>query len=134
MVGKAGKEPMMVYRQLSAEKYLGGILAVAKHISSFVKSVNVVSFIGDNNNLLDYIKEKIDNNINLKLLKKNNSPTILKKRYVDNITNTKLNGVYLINDEEINKFEEEIFLRKIQRELSKNDLVLCVDYGHGIIT
>ncbi len=134
VVGKAGKEPMMVYKQLSAEKYLGGILAIAKHMSSFVKSVNVVSFIGDNNNLLEFIKDKIDNNINLKLLKKNNSPTILKKRYVDNITNTKLNGVYLINDEEISNSEESIFLGKIKNELNKNDLVLCVDYGHGIIT
>ena len=36
-IGKSGKEPVLNFKKIFSEKYLGGSLAVANHLSSFVK-------------------------------------------------------------------------------------------------
>ena len=45
-LGKSGKEPHLVLRDLYEETYLGGVIAIAKNISSFCKKVTVLSCIG----------------------------------------------------------------------------------------
>ena len=46
-IGKSGKDPFLVSKKINSETYLGGILAVANHISSFVKTVNIFTYLGD---------------------------------------------------------------------------------------
>ena len=45
-LGKSGKESVLTFRNLKKEKYLGGSLAVANHLSSFVSKIDVVSYNG----------------------------------------------------------------------------------------
>ena len=37
VIGKSGKEPMLVNHQLNTSTYVGGILSVSNNISNFVK-------------------------------------------------------------------------------------------------
>jgi len=133
-LGKSGKEPVLVLRDLETQEYLGGSLAIARHLSSFCNRVSVLSFLGENNQYKSFIENNIEENIELNFLQKSNSPTILKRRFVDHVDRKKVLGVYSINDEMLNEEEEENFLEAFNKLSKEHDLVIISDYGHGIIT
>jgi len=133
-LGKSGKEPVLVLRDMESEEYLGGSIATARHLSEFCNSVSVLSFLGDKDEHRSFIEKNVEENINLNLLIKNNSPTIIKRRFVDNVDRKKILGVYSINDNSLSKSEENEFLHKIDELAKENDLIIVSDYGHGIIT
>ena len=133
-IGKSGKEPHLVIKDLYNQKYLGGIIAIAKHLEGFSKPINVITILGDKPSSLEFIKSKIEKKIKLKYITKKNSPTITKKRIVDKLTNQKLLGVYSINDRDLFKFENEK-LKKIlfHKNFNKENLIILSDYGHGFL-
>ncbi len=133
-LGKSGKEPVLVLRDLYSEKYLGGAAAIANNISDFCKKVTIMSSIGQKKEEKNFIIKKLKKNVRYFFLNKSNSPTIMKKRYLDEINKTKVLGVYSINDEPLNKREEIIFRRKLMDEIKKHDLIIASDYGHGLIS
>jgi bifunctional ADP-heptose synthase (sugar kinase/adenylyltransferase) len=81
-----------------------------------------------------FIKENIGKNIQLNFLTKSNSPTIIKRRFLDKIDNKKVLGVYSINDDSLTKKDEKLFINSIDKLIKDHDLVIVSDYGHGIIT
>ncbi len=133
-LGKSGKEPVLVVRNLETQEYLGGALAIARHLSDFCNNVSLLSFLGEDNEYKSFIKENIEENIQLNFLNKSNSPTIVKRRFVDSIDRKKILGVYSINDSALNKEEEAKFLESFDKLSKEHDLVIVSDYGHGIIT
>ena len=48
-LGKSGKEPVLVLRDLYKEKYLGGTAAIAKNLTSFSKNITLISALGEKN-------------------------------------------------------------------------------------
>ena len=106
-LGKSGKEPMLVLRNIKTEEYLGGSAAISKHLSEFTKKVTLYGMIGDQDNYFHKIRKEIPKKINFSYLKKKNSPTIIKKRFLDNIGNKKVLGVYNINDSNLGKSDEK---------------------------
>jgi len=133
-LGKSGKEPVLVLRDLDTQEYLGGALAISRHLSDFCETVSVLSFLGEDRQYESFIEENIEENINLNFLSKSNSPTIIKRRFVDNIDRKKILGVYSINDNTLLKNEEEKFIQAFDKLVKEHDLVIVSDYGHGIIT
>ena len=133
-LGKSGKEPVLVLRDLETQEYLGGALAIARHLNEFCDTVSVLSFLGENNEYKSFIEDGIEENIQLNFLTKSNSPTIIKRRFVDNVDRKKILGVYSINDSSLTKREENKFIESFDRLVKKHDLVIISDYGHGIIT
>ena len=109
-LGKSGKESVLVFKDIKTEKYLGGVLATARHLSTFCNNIKVLSFLGEAKQEESFIKRNIEKNIKLDFLKKSNSTTIIKRRFVDSIDNKKLLGVYRVDDKSINKIEEEQFI------------------------
>jgi rfaE bifunctional protein kinase chain/domain/rfaE bifunctional protein nucleotidyltransferase chain/domain len=132
-LGKSGKEPHLVLRDLYEESYLGGVIAIARNISSFCKKVTILSCLGKDKKL-DFVKNKLSKNISYKYFIKSNSPTIVKKRYIDKVSNSKILGVYSLNDELLNSKEDAKFKNMISREIKKYDVVVVSDYGHGLIS
>ena len=133
-LGKSGKEPVLVLRDLETQEYLGGSLAIARHLSSFCENVSVLSFLGKDNEYKSFIENNIEENIILNFLNKSNSPTIVKRRFVDSVDRKKVLGVYAINDELLNEEEEDKFIESFDKLSKEHDLVIVSDYGHGIIT
>ncbi len=132
-LGKSGKEPVLVLKELYIERYLGGALAVCRHLSSFIKKMNFLSYLGEKKEFLSFIKKGIPKNIIANFVFKKNSPTILKKRFVDKLTNAKILGAYQLNDEFLYKENLNSLYKNFGR-LSKNaDLFIISDYGHGLI-
>ena len=133
-LGKSGKEPVLVLRDLETQEYLGGSLAIARHLSNFCNTVSVLSFLGKDNEYQSFIENNIEENINLNFFKKHNSPTIVKRRFVDHIDRKKVLGVYSINDDMLNEDEEGKFIESFDKLSKEHDLVIISDYGHGVIT
>ena len=65
-LGKSGKEPVLVLRDLNTEEYLGGAAALARHVSTFCKKITLLSMIGEKGDYLNKIKKKLPKNINFK--------------------------------------------------------------------
>lgn len=133
-LGKSGKEPVLVLRDIKTEEYLGGAAAISKHLSTFCKRVSLLTMIGEKEEYLSFIKSRLSKNIDFKYLKKENSPTILKRRFLDSVSKNKVLGVYKINDDKIKKNEENKLNKILNKILSKFDLVIVSDYGHGFIS
>ena len=133
-LGKSGKDPVLQMHEQTTETYLGGAAAIAGNVSQFADSVTLMSMIGQNKENLSFIKKKLPKNINLKLIYKKNSPTIIKKKYVDIITNNKVFGSYIINDSPLQKQDEKKLNIFLNKNLKKYDLVIVSDYGHGFIS
>ena len=90
--------------------------------------------IGEKKEYLIDINKNLPKNIKTKFIYKENSPTIVKKRYVDSISQSKVIGIYNINDEILNKKDEIIFNKLLKKEIKKHDLIIVSDYGHGLIS
>ena len=133
-LGKSGKEPVLVLRDLSTEEYLGGSAAIANHLSDFCCSLTLLSALGEKGEYKKFIEKNLKKNIQTKFINKTNSPTIVKKRFVEHITNSKTLGVYSINDEALSKQNEKKLINLMLKEMKKHDLVIVTDYGHGLIT
>ncbi|MDC0052030.1 PfkB family carbohydrate kinase [bacterium] len=133
-LGKSGKEPVLVLRDKKTEEYLGGATAISRHLSPFCKKISLLSMVGEKGEYLNYIKKNLPKNIIFNYIKKTNSPTIIKKRFIDSINKNKVLGVYKINDEVLNIKDEKLFNKMLKKKLPKYDLVIVSDYGHGLIS
>ncbi len=133
-MGKSGKEPMLVLRDIKTEEYLGGAAAISRHLSPFCKRISLLSMIGEKGEYLNEIKRKLPKNINFKYIRKKNSPTILKRRFLDHINKSKVMGVYTINDDILTKKEDKNFYNILKKIIPSYDLVIVSDYGHGLIS
>ncbi len=133
-LGKSGKEPMLVLRDLKVEEYLGGAAAISRHLSQFCKKISLLSMVGEKAEFLPEIRKNLPNNVIFNYIKKENSPTILKKRFLDHVSKNKVLGVYKINDDVLTHKNEKLFNKKLLKLISSHDLVIVSDYGHGLIS
>ena len=133
-LGKSGKEPVLALRDINMEQYPGGAAAVARHLSDFCKSVTLLSMLGEDGKYKNYIKNSLAKNISCDFIYKKDSPTIVKKRYIEKNNQKKVIGVYDLNDELLQKKNEEEFNKKLLKLIPKHDLVMLTDYGHGLIS
>ena len=103
VLGKAGKDPIMTLQKLKGEKYPGGALAIANDLAEFCGNINIVSYLGECREYEKYVTENLKENISFAAISKSESPTIVKRRYLDSENKAKIIGVYDINDTDINK-------------------------------
>ncbi|MDC3249690.1 adenylyltransferase/cytidyltransferase family protein, partial [Candidatus Pelagibacter sp.] len=75
-LGKSGKEPHLVLKNINEEIYLGGVIAIAKNLAPLCKLVKVVSVLGEKKEYLNFIKKELPNNVKLDFIYKKNSSTI----------------------------------------------------------
>ncbi|MDC0529759.1 PfkB family carbohydrate kinase [Pelagibacteraceae bacterium] len=134
VLGKSGKEPHLVLNEKKSETYLGGAAAIANHLGTFCKSVNFLTLAGKEKNNLSFIKKLLRKNIDVSFFNKVNVPTIIKKRYIDEVSKNKLLGVYSISDEKLKENLEKKLINCIKKNSILCDLVLVSDYGHGFIS
>ncbi len=133
-VGKSGKEPNLVLRDIKTEQYLGGAVAIAANLAQFCKKVYLLTLLGQNLEFAKDIRSKLPKNVSICFIKKKNSPTIVKKRYLDIFSKNKLFGVYKINDDILDLKEEKVLKEKFETFQKKSNLIVVSDYGHGFIT
>ncbi|MBC8180156.1 adenylyltransferase/cytidyltransferase family protein [candidate division KSB1 bacterium] len=133
-LGKSGKEPVLVLRDLNMEQYAGGAAAIARHLSDFCGNVSLLSILGENKEYEKFILESLPSNVKPFFIYKKDSPTITKKRYVDYISKSKSLGVYSINDSQMNGENQNQLHAYLDDLIPKYDLVIVSDYGHGFLS
>ncbi|OGT36642.1 MAG: hypothetical protein A3F11_11560 [Gammaproteobacteria bacterium RIFCSPHIGHO2_12_FULL_37_14] len=133
VIGKAGKEPTLVAKYKYREIYLGGILAIANHLSDFCKEVNCLTYLGENAEYNDVINNNLKKNVTVTPIYKKNSPTIVKRRYLDEYLKQKLFEEYEISDDFLENDQRDEFMGHLDRLLKDYDLVITADYGHGLL-
>ena len=133
VLGKAGKDPILVLKKKNTKKYLGGVLAISKHLASFCKKIDIYSCLGEKSEEKIFIKNNLDKNISLKHINKKNSKTINKTRYLDDDEKNKIIGIYDLDDRPLSITEEKKYLNLI-KNIKSYDLVIIADYGHGLLS
>ncbi len=133
-LGKSGKTHLVVNKYSRHEVFAGGVLAVANHVSGLCDGVQLLTLLGKEDSREDFILEHLKPNINLKAFFREDGPTTIKKRYINEYQNLKLFEINYLNDKYINKKIEQEVIDYLKTELPKYDLTLISDYGHGFIT
>ena len=133
VLGKSGKDPILAIKENFDEKYVGGSASIAINLSKFCKKITFVTAIGSRQEDLKFLKSKLSKNINLQKIIDKQKPNKKKKRFIDEISNTKLLSVYNIEDSYMNSQNRKKLYSLIKKNIKKNDLVIVSDYGHGLI-
>lgn len=120
-IGKSSKEPTMVVKRLSEEKFAGGILAAANHVASFCDEVACLTQLGTENSHEAFIESRLRPNVKRIFLHRRNSPTIVKRRLVENYFFLKLMEVYELNDAALSSEEDEAVCQALMEHVPKYD-------------
>ncbi len=131
VLGKSGKEPHMVYRQLKEEMYIGGSSIIANHLSDFVDNITLISDCGSNRNVQRLLKKTIKENIKhtpINLTK--NFETCIKTRFIDKLTKYKLFGSYVIPNLD-NKNFYKLLNKKLSQSYKNHDIIIVADYSNN---
>ena len=132
-MGKSSKEPILAAQYLSTETHAGGSLAIANHVAEFCDRVDLVTYLGARDAKEEFVRANIKPNIAATFVYKTDSPTIVKRRFVQETLLTKLLEIYEINDAPLEGKEETDLCAFLASKLPEYDVVLAADFGHGLI-
>ncbi len=135
--GLTSKNRILSGRYLHEDRQAGGALAVFRHIQEFTKNVKLISLVGREHWVDDtlslYFKEDQD-----LVIRSKDFTTIRKRRMVEPLTEgaelNKLFSVNYIDDSPPSKKTEKAVIEQIEANIEAFDLVLVMDFGHGIMT
>jgi len=134
--GLTSKSRVISARFLKKEQHLGGSLAIARHIASFVDSVTVAGVVGNEPDIHSLILNKINGSIRLDLQYEPGYPTIVKRRYIERQgmreDYTKLFAINYLEEEPSPTVRQQL-LDRLEKTLRSYDLVVVADYGHGLL-
>lgn len=133
VIGKAGKEPTLVAKYRHRELYAGGILAMAKHLSDFCQNITCLTYLGENAEYEELVRNSVPSNVTIIPIYKKNSPTIVKRRFLDEYLKQKMFEEYEINDDFLEKDQQAELIKHMITLLQKHDLAIVADYGHGLL-
>jgi rfaE bifunctional protein kinase chain/domain/rfaE bifunctional protein nucleotidyltransferase chain/domain len=133
-LGQSAKGHHLAVKYQYTEQFAGGVLAVASHIAGFVGNVTLVTALGEDDSHETFIRSKLHKEVQPIFFYKKNSRTLVKRRFVD-MDLLKLFEVYLMDEDELlpEELDEKICVW-LDKELSRFDVVVIPDFGHGFIT
>ena len=103
-------------------------------MANFCDHVGLVTFLGTENSQEEFISEKLNSKIEKMFLYRKNSPTIVKRRFVESYFFTKLIEVYEMNDGALDKADNARLCATLREQLPRYDVVIVVDFGHGMLS
>ena len=133
-MGKSPKENMISNLLNKEDIFCGGILAAGNNLSSFCNKIDIITYAFSSYKQKNFIKKSLNKKIKLFNFKKDNSPVTTKIRYVEKGFNKKLFSVYEMKDDPINSIDEKKVSFFLKKNLSKYDIVIVTDFGHGFIS
>lgn len=121
-----------------SEQYLGGSLAVARHLASFNDNVTLMSVIGIEETVHSRILDELSDKMRVDMTYSDVFETIVKSRYVSlNEKREEVDKIFAINnlptpmhidDDALNQFKN-----KLKDKIGQYDVVILCDFGHGLI-
>lgn len=119
------------------ERYAGGALAIARHLSSFSDNVTLCSMIGTEDGVRLFIGEHLKG-VRLELLEEPGFTTPIKRRYLKaNTQRQEYDKLFSVNRlmkrGERKRFNYKSFHERLKRIIPGYDMVVLGDFGHGLI-
>ena len=135
--GLTTKDAAMSTRYDFKERYAGGALAIARHLANFAGEVTLLSMMGPEQELADYIVETMPP-VKCRIVQEPHFVTPVKKRYLKQHPirqqYEKLFSVNrLLDTEGMRQVDYHNFYRNLEEMLPQYDLVVVCDYGHGLL-
>ncbi len=136
--GTMSKDMGYSARLLNSEEYLGGAVAITRHLASFSDDVTLMSVIGNEEEMRLKLFDELADRVQLKLTYSRSFPTIVKHRYLTrNEKREEYRKIFVINNiPENTQYEEEAyasFREKLKDKIEEYDAVFLCDFGHGLI-
>jgi len=135
--GLTTKDATMSTRYDFKERYAGGALAIARHLSNFTGQVTLLSMMGNECDIKDYINhimppvvcdivenEKFVTPLKVRFLKKHAQRQEYEKLFSIN---------KLLDIKKIKEIDYKQFYQKLEMLVPQYDLVVLCDYGHGLL-
>jgi len=133
VMGKSGKEPVLAALHNRTERYAGGVLAIANHISNFCDQVTLMSALGEIDSCEEFVRSKLNQNIDPHFVSIPAAPTIIKRRFLEEYLAAKLFEVYVMRNDSMPDSTEQQFCQALENRLPQFDVVVVADYGHELM-
>ncbi len=132
-IGKSAKEPIVALKEIKKELYAGGSIAIANHLASFCKEVTLFAMLGEENSQEAFVRRSLPKNVKPVFFYKKSAPTIMKKRFMEEVPLQKLLEFYVMSDKSPSASESAEVVRTLRKLFKSHDLVICGDFGHGML-
>lgn len=121
-----------------SEEYLGGAVAIARHLASFTDDVTLMSIIGNEEEMRLKLFDELADTVQLKLTYSSTFPTIIKHRYLTrNEKREEYRKIFAINNiPEKVQYEKDAYVSfkdRLGEKIADYDVVFLCDFGHGIV-
>lgn len=133
-LGKSSKEPVVVHIYRTEESFAGGILATANHVAALSDNVHLITLLGKKQSFEPFIRKHMVSNVILHFFHRRDGHTIIKRRFIDEVTNQKLFQISYMQDSSITDDTERKLAAFLRKEISGYDMVIVNDFGHGMLT
>ena len=133
-IGKSTKDPVLACQYKGIQSIAGGSLAVANHLAGFCDQVELITCLGEHERREDFVRQALLPNVRPTFITKHGAPTIHKRRFVDPYSQSKLLELYVMDDHPLQGEDEAALGNLLTTALANCDLVVCMDYGHGVLT
>ena len=133
-IGSSSKDPVLAVKYESNELFAGGVLAVANHVAGFAGNVTLATVLGDRDRYEDHIRSRLLNNVFPHFQTQDGAPTLIKRRFIDGYSLSKLFEVYVMDDSGLPIEKDREFGTWLKRQLKNFDLVVVADFGHGALS
>ncbi|TAL20625.1 HAD-IIIA family hydrolase [Patescibacteria group bacterium] len=134
MLGKTGKENLLASKFESEETFPGGVFALANQLAGFAGSVELLTVLGERDSREQFIRAHLKDNISPKFFYRADTPTTVKRRYIDATFLNKLFEVYFFDDSPLSAGREREIWQYLEQALPKTDCVVVLDYAHGFLS
>lgn len=133
-MGKSPKAQLIVNKYATHEIFAGGAFAIANHVAGICDKVQLVTLLGREDSREDFILENLKSNVGVKFFYRDDGPSVIKRRYINQYQKQKIFEINYINDNNISgEFESEV-IDYLKSVIPDYDLILVSDFGHGFIT
>jgi rfaE bifunctional protein kinase chain/domain len=133
-MSRSTKAPLVVNKYVSHEVFAGGAFIVANHLSGLCSEVHLVTLLGKENSREEFVLSNLRPNVSAHFFYREDGPTIVKKRYINQYMNQKLFEINYLADSNIDEKQEGEVIEYLKSKIPGYDLVLVSDFGHGFIT
>jgi cytidyltransferase-like protein len=133
--GLTSKAHVLSVRPDHSENYLGGSLAIARHVSDFARSTRLIALAGGEPWLDEDLSHDVEG-VELDLVRDPEYQTIVKERFVERPGKRE----ELLKHFAVNRLQDapsqrlrDALLERLEGALGSCDMVLLCDYGHGMV-
>jgi cytidyltransferase-like protein len=134
--GLTSKNQIISGRFVREELQCGGALAAFRHVRQFTNQVRFLSLVGTEPWVETVLREQLAPSQDL-VVREEGFTTVIKQRYVEPLNKgkelSKLFAVNYLDADPPPKAVQEKVLARMTAEIDKVDLVLLLDFGHGLM-